>query len=134
VQVGIGLNFNALEAVEGSSQGSFLGFFGGSRASRYPVPAIDGPGVYQLLTNQIDFLGISAYAPYTGPGMGLNEFENSAFNVADSLRIHAGVDLLSLLRSGRLELHYSEFGIGGGSEGNSAVRQGLIYMMCTQRF
>lgn len=65
---------------------------------------------------------MSAYAPYTGPGFGLTELENSAFNCGDSLRHFAdGVELATLVKAGKLELHYSEFGLGGGSAGNYKV-------------
>lgn len=126
VKVGIGLNFNALDATETHPpQGTGLvGFLLGSgqRAARYPVPGIDGGAVRDLISNKIDFVGISAYAPYSGPGFGINEFENSAFNVGDALKsFGGGVNLAGLANSGKVELHYSEFGIGGGQNGNAAV-------------
>lgn len=126
VKVGIGLNFNALGDTETHPpQGSgLIGFLVGSgqRASRYPVPGIDGGAINDLLSNKIDFVGISAYAPYSGASFSLNEFENSAFNVADSLKsLGGGVCLLCLVNAGKLELHYSEFGIGGGQNGNAQV-------------
>jgi hypothetical protein len=125
VMVGIGLNFNALDQTEYSvapNQGLGWIFGSGARAPRYPVPTIDGAALNNLVNNEIDFIGISAYAPYSGPGMLLNEFENSAFNVGDSLKtLGNGIDLAALVNSGKLELHYSEFGIGGGNEGNAAV-------------
>lgn len=126
-KIGVGLNFNALDAVEGGTppaNGGLIGWLVGSgaRASRYPVPNIDAAAVNKLVSQDIDFIGISAYAPYTGPGMQLNEFENSAFNVGESLKLLAnGVDLAALIDSGKLELHYSEFGLGGGDEGNARV-------------
>lgn len=125
VKIGIGLNFNALDAVEGGRpppDGGLIGWLVGSgaRASRYPVPSIDAAAVNKLVSQDIDFIGISAYAPYTGPGMKLNEFENSAFNVGESLKLLAnGVNIATLINSGKLELHYSEFGLGGGNEGNA---------------
>jgi hypothetical protein len=47
-------------------QPGLFGFFVGSgqRGSRYPVPGIDGAGVNDLISNKLDFVGISAYAPY----------------------------------------------------------------------
>lgn len=126
VKVGIGLNFNALDATETHppAGSGFFGLFGsGQRAARYPVPGIDGGAVNDLITNKIDFVGISAYAPYSGPGFGLNEFENSAYNVGDALRsFGGGVNLAGLANNGKIELHYSEFGIGGGKNGNAEVR------------
>jgi hypothetical protein len=128
VKVGVGLNFNALDAVEKHEAGAVSGgLFGaligsGSRGGlRVPIPPIDATGVRDLLSNTVDFVGISAYAPYSGAGFPAREFENSAFNVGDALRsLAAGLDLASLAASGRLELHYSEFGIGGGTNGNGA--------------
>jgi hypothetical protein len=130
VKVGIGLNFNALDATETHPPAGtpFLGLFGsGQRASRYPVPGIDGGAVRDLITNKIDFVGISAYAPYSGPGFGIQEFENSAFNVGDALKsFGGGVNLAGLANSGKIELHYSEFGIGGGKNGNAEVRRASL--------
>eukprot|EP00878_Enallax_costatus_P016588 GHUV01017406.1.p1 GENE.GHUV01017406.1~~GHUV01017406.1.p1 ORF type:complete len:494 (+),score=70.49 GHUV01017406.1:303-1784(+) len=131
VKIGIGLNFNALDAVEGGTpppNGGLIGWLVGSRrASQNPIPSIDAAAVNKLVSQDIDFIGISAYAPYTGPGMQLNEFENSAFNVGESLRLLAnGVNIASLINSGKLELHYSEFGIGGGDENNARV--GLAFL------
>jgi hypothetical protein len=134
VMVGIGLNFNALDQTEYSvapNQGLGWIFGSGARAPRYPVPTIDGAALNNLVSNEIDFIGISAYAPYSGPGMSLNEFENSAFNVGDSLKtLGNGIDLAALVNSGKLELHYSEFGIGGGNEGNAAVSRVLGLIQC----
>lgn len=122
IKFGIGLNFNALDQTEYSvaPNTGFGWMFGAQRSDRY-APSIDAAAIYNMVTNTIDFIGISAYAPYTGPGMGLNEFENSAFNVGESLRSLGGVDLTALINSGKVELHYSEFGIGGGNEGNAQV-------------
>jgi len=126
VKVGIGLNFNRLDAVQGSGPpaGGFFGFLFGARSPPpRDTPAINGAAVYDLIANEIDFLGISAYAPYTGPGMPLNEFENSVFNVADSLRQFGnGVNLAALAASGKVEVQLLEFGLGGGGPGNAAVR------------
>jgi hypothetical protein len=58
----------------------------------------------------------------SGPLFSLSEFENSAFNVGDSLKtLGNGVCLSCLVNAGKLELHYSEFGVGGGQEGNGNV-------------
>jgi hypothetical protein len=134
VKVGVGLNFAALDAVEthsvyassavASNTGS--GQRGLYNVTQLPfsskIPPIDGQGVKELLTETVDFLGISAYAPYSGESFALNEFENSAFNVGDSLRVYAkGLELASFVRSDRLELHYGEFGIGGSQDGNMKV-------------
>lgn len=126
VKVGIGLNFNALDATETHppANSGLIGLLVGSgqRASRYPVPGIDGAAVNDLVSNKIDFVGISAYAPYSGAGFGLSEFENSAFNVGEALKsLGGGVNLAALVNMGKVELHYSEFGIGGGQNGNAQV-------------
>jgi hypothetical protein len=142
VKVGIGLNFNNVDATETRSalasdaDGYFVG--SGQRAAA-PAPAADGQqaplakgsatapkidstGVKQLLQQVIDFVGVSVYAPITGPDFRLNELENSAFVCGDNLRYFAdGVRLADLVRAGKLELHYSEFGLGGGSPGNQRV-------------
>jgi hypothetical protein len=43
------------------------------------VPPIDGPGIKSLIEQKLDFVGVSAYAPLSGPGMQRKEFENAAF-------------------------------------------------------
>jgi len=128
VKVGVGLNFNALDAVEtqtsaNTGSGVLDMLFGsGARAPRYPVPSIDASGVYDLLSNEVDFLGVSAYAPYSGTGFSTNEFQNAAFNVGTMLaNLAAGVNLAGLANAGKIELHYSEFGIGCGVNGNAQV-------------
>jgi hypothetical protein len=48
--------------------------------------------------------------------------QNSAFNVGNALATLAnGVSLSSLAKSGKLELHYSEFGVGGGVNGLAEI-------------
>jgi hypothetical protein len=58
--------------------GFLMGLFG-----RAPPPdsAGDPAGVKDLIENRISFIGISAYAPLTGPGFAPKELENSAFNI-----------------------------------------------------
>lgn len=124
VKVGAGLNFNALDAVEGATTSTAGGFFGsllgGAATSNPNAPAIQAANVNNLLSSQLDFLGISAYSPYSGANFGTSEFQNAAFNVGDALASLAnGLNLPSLARSGKLELHYSEFGIGGGVDGKT---------------
>lgn len=126
VKVGVGLNFNALDAVEGVTPNPTTGFlgaiFGGGSTTAVNTPAIQSANVNDLLSNRIDFVGVSAYSPYSGAGFSLNEFQNAAFNVGDALASLAnGVSLVSLVQSGKLELHYSEFGIGGGVNGNPQI-------------
>lgn len=55
--------------------------------SRNGVPQIDEEGLRRLFTQQLDFLGISAYAPYNiaGRDLALREFENSAFMLCDEM-------------------------------------------------
>lgn len=123
VKVGADLNFNALDAVEGATTTGASGFLGallgGSATAANPnAPAIQAANVNSLLSEKLDFLGISAYSPYSGAGFSTSEFQNAAFNVGDALSTLAnGVSLANLARSGKLELHYSEFGIGGGVDG-----------------
>lgn len=124
VKVGAGLNFNALDAVEGTTSSAGTGILGallgGSTTSNPNAPAIQAANVNALLSNQLDFLGISAYSPYSGANFGTTEFQNSAFNVGDALATLAnGLNLANLAKSGKLELHYSEFGIGGGVDGKN---------------
>jgi hypothetical protein len=58
--------------------------------------------------------------------MGLNEFENAAFMFGEEMRNSYGIDVLGLISSGRLELQYSEFGLGGGnSYGGAQVGDSL---------
>jgi hypothetical protein len=122
VKVGAGLNFNALDAVEGSTASTGAGFLGallgGAATSNPNAPAIQAANVNNLLSNQLDFLGISAYSPYSGANFGTSEFQNAAFNVGDALASLAnGLNLADLAKSGKL--HYSEFGIGGGVDGKN---------------
>lgn len=149
VKVGIGLNFNKLESTEAlmaAKSDTDAGYWIGSGQRAAPtepmpaadgqqgvlaaaaVPPIDSASVKHLLTHIVDFIGVSAYAPYTGPNFRLHELENSAFNCGDSLRRLAdGVELADLVRAGKLELHYSEFGLGGGSAGNQKVGSCCTY-------
>jgi hypothetical protein len=71
----------------------------------------------RLFNEQLDFLGISAYAPYNlrNSGVALSEFENSAFILSNEMLDSYGIDIKEMANSGKLELQYSEFGIGGGA-------------------
>lgn len=126
IRMGVGLNFNRLDDTTSVSQTydssrlSWLMWVTGAQGTSRGAPPIDKPGVQALMNHDIDFVGLSAYAPLSGPGFALNELENSAFMFGDSMK-EFGVDVLSLLNSGKLELHYSEFGLGGG--GNYAGNQ-----------
>jgi hypothetical protein len=124
VKVGAGLNFNALDAVEcaqdasGTSSGSsgIFGFlFGGTTSCNPNAPSIQAAAVRDLFTNQLDFLGISAYSPYSNAAFDLSEYNDAAADVAGHLsRLANGLNLQSLANAGQLELHYGEFGLGGG--------------------
>ncbi len=105
------------------------------------APSYD-PAAVEALLAQCDFIGISAYAPLNGadfpttalqvcrrrlrrrrrasrslrdPTRDTRSFppQNSAFNVMDSLK-GAGLALEAILRRTGAELHYVEFGVGGG--------------------
>jgi hypothetical protein len=55
----------------------FFGLFGGSAGQ-----APNDPGaIKDMIENKLSFIGVSAYAPGTGPGFPTNELENAAFNV-----------------------------------------------------
>jgi hypothetical protein len=140
VKVGVGLNFNALDAVESqplvdapttqteAGRGSFWNLFGpqepATPAVKYPanVPEIIAANVRDLLSAKLDFLGISAYFPYSSANLDLSEFEASAGQVAKDLSTLAGgMNLATLATTGKLELHYSEFGIGCGVDGKNEL-------------
>jgi hypothetical protein len=120
VKMGVGMNFNRLDDVTstdqqfGSSRLSWLFWSLDPEGSGRGAPAIDTSALQALFASQLDFVGISAYAPVSGPGLRLQEFENSAFEFGDDMRSY-GVDIAGLVNSGQLELQYSEFGIGGGN-------------------
>jgi hypothetical protein len=169
VLFGIGVNFTGISKSQTSTNMPFFfGFFGAQNTE----PPSDPQGIKSLVEDKLDFIGVSAYAPGTGPGFPINEIENAAFNIkvrggraerwacgvcfvagqprsglfrpttpncpcpscapcANHNTLHQqnkttikttirqedlsnlGIDLLGLINSGRLELHYSEFGVGG---------------------
>lgn len=141
VKVGVGLNFNALDGVESqplddastttntqneAGMGSFWSIFVGQASTapkvKFPanVPEINAAAVNDLLSNKADFLGISAYYPYTGANFQVTEFESSARKVAEDLaNLAGGLNIVTLADSGKLELHYGEFGIGCGVDGKN---------------
>lgn len=41
----------------------------------------DPAGIKYLIEEKLGFIGISAYAPMTGPGFSPSELENAAFNI-----------------------------------------------------
>jgi hypothetical protein len=120
VKIGVGLNFNRLDDTTsisktyGSSRISWLLWAVDAEGQAGNAPEIDVVSLRQLFNQQLDFVGISAYAPFTGPGMTLNEFENSAFTFGEAMAEY-GIDIRGLVTAGKLDLQYSEFGIGGGN-------------------
>ena len=58
---------------------SDLGLGGGGAAGA--VPPVDAAGV-RALVDGLDFLGVSAYAPFSGAGFKRSELENAAFMLA----------------------------------------------------
>jgi hypothetical protein len=96
----------------------------------------------RLFNEQLDFLGISAYAPYNlrNNGVPLSEFENSAFILCEEMLNSYGIDIKEMANSGKLELQYSEFGIGGGAsyQGNQVriwitKEEGMPVALCQSR-
>lgn len=127
VKMGIGLNFNRLDDTTsvqkqwGSSRMSWLAWQvgletpGGTQEGG-AAPPIDTEGLGRLFGEELQFVAISAYAPYNlaGNSLSVNEFENSAFIFCTEMLDSYGIDVKGLARSGQLEFHFSEFGIGGG--------------------
>jgi hypothetical protein len=120
VKVGAGLNFNALEAVEGTGTTLGSAFLDALLSGKIKAPtnasspAIQVNMLKVLLMEELDFLGVSAYSPFSGVDFGVNEFQNAATSVTQAVANIVGVDIGSLVKSGKLELIYSQFGIGGG--------------------
>jgi hypothetical protein len=120
VKVGAGLNYNALEAVEGTATTLGSAFLDAllSGAIRAPTnasaPVIQVNVLKVLLTEKLDFLGVSAYSPFSGTDFGINEFQNAATSITQALASIVGIDIGNLVKAGKLDLIYSRFGIGGG--------------------
>jgi hypothetical protein len=120
VKVGAGLNFNALEAVEGTATTLGSAFYDALLSGIIKAPtSASAPDIQVdmlkvLLMEKLDFLGISAYSSLSGADFGVNEFQNAATSVTQALASITGVGIGSLVKSGKLELVYSQFGIGGG--------------------
>lgn len=64
------------------------------------------------LFDAVDFIGVSAYAAIPADFQPA-QLQNSAFEFADCM-IDFGVDVKALVTQKGKQLHYSEFGIGGG--------------------
>jgi hypothetical protein len=120
VKVEAGLNFNALEAVEGTATTLGSAFLDALLSGIISAPTNAGAPVIQvdmlkvLLMEKLDFLGVSAYSPFSGVDFGVAEFQLEAKTVTQALAGIVGVDIGGLVKSGELELIYSQFGIGGG--------------------
>jgi hypothetical protein len=115
VLIGLGINFTGLVKDAPSGGGGAVPLFGWLLAAPTSTtkPSQTTSSLIQTLFNEkLDFLGVSAYAPMSGPGFPLKELEAAAFNVRDSLASY-GVDLKKLIDTNQLELHYSELGLGG---------------------
>lgn len=127
VMVGAGLNYNALDAVEGPAMTLGSSFLDGILAgiikppTNSSAPAIQVDALKRLLTDKLDFLGISAQSPFSGSSFSTNEFFNAATSVSQALASLVGLDLPSLVDAGQLELIYTSFGIGGGEDWMSAL-------------
>lgn len=93
------MNFTGLRYAPTESRLSPLAGFVGALFGQRPsdAPQGDPAGVKDLLENRISFIGISAYAPFTGPGFAPNELENAAFMIRVGA---AAARALSLVFSG----------------------------------
>ena len=77
VLMGIGINFTGLSK-EATNQGiPLLAVLFGTPVDLPPDPA----GIKALVEDKLAFIGVSAYAPITGPGFSPSELENAAFNI-----------------------------------------------------
>jgi hypothetical protein len=128
VKVGAGLGYNAIDAVEGtvtSAAGLFTSFIGGiTGMADSSVPDIQVINIKELLSDKLDFLGLSAFAPFSGAKFATSEFMNSATQMATALsKLVPGLDLAQLFGTGKLELHYSEWGLGGGFKPLNGMEQ-----------
>jgi hypothetical protein len=91
VKVGAGLNFNALEAVEGTAANLGSAFLDAllSGIIKAPAsaiaPAIQVEMLKVLLVEKLDFLVVSAYSPFSGVDFSINEFQNAATSVTQAL-------------------------------------------------
>ncbi|KAG2493204.1 hypothetical protein HYH03_008624 [Edaphochlamys debaryana] len=72
-------------------------------------------GALRSLFEEIDFLGISAYAALDDPDFPMTALQNAAFTFFGEMRDLVGLDVAPIIRRRGIDLHYSEFGLGGGS-------------------
>ncbi|EFJ48011.1 hypothetical protein VOLCADRAFT_91598 [Volvox carteri f. nagariensis] len=134
IKVGVSFNFNKVTQVNtggGAGGGSaasvlsrFVGFgpFGSAvtsamtgRGLRQAAAASFDLRALQDLFEKIDFLGISAYAALDDPNFPMTALQNAAFTFFGEMRNDVGLDAAAILRRRRIDLHYSEFGMGGGA-------------------
>ncbi|PNH07449.1 hypothetical protein TSOC_006094 [Tetrabaena socialis] len=107
------------------------------------VPAVDTKALGELF-EAIDFLGISAYAALDDPDFPASALQNSAYTFfgvsaqagwwmrggrrsgaqVQEMRKEVGFDAAAVIERRGIDLHYSEFGMGGGSSptGTAAAR------------
>ncbi|KXZ41591.1 hypothetical protein GPECTOR_376g168 [Gonium pectorale] len=100
------------------------GVDGGAGARRRLLaPQVD-VGALKSLFEAIDFLGISAYAALDaadfpssvrGVGSGGKALQNAAFTFFGEMKAELGIDVPAILARRKIDLHYSEFGLGGGA-------------------
>ncbi|PNW74409.1 hypothetical protein CHLRE_13g607400v5 [Chlamydomonas reinhardtii] len=81
----------------------------GSSAGKIDILALGA------LFEAIDFLGISAYAALDDPDFPMTALQNAAFTYFGEMRDQVGLDVSAILKRRNLDLHYSEFGLGGGN-------------------
>lgn len=92
---------------------SFLAPSVGVRTSS-SAPAFDAASVIDLLSS-LNFLGISAYAPLD-LDFSQNALQNSAFNFVSEMSKALNTNMDRLIRQHGIEIHYVEFGVGGGQD------------------
>ena len=96
-KVGVSVNFNKLCGMNYCDQ---------NKIKQYNIPAI------QNLFTSIDFLGMSSY-PSINNIQNLQEFQNGVFALSDEFKLF-GLDISQFPDNG-IEIHFSEFGIGGST-------------------
>ncbi|GIL64350.1 hypothetical protein Vafri_18320, partial [Volvox africanus] len=132
-QVGVSFNFNKVSQVNtgggagGGSAASVLSRFVGFGPFGAITSNLGGRGLLQArskgfdlvglqgLFEKIDFLGISAYAALDDPNFPTTALQNAAFTFFGEMRDNVGLDAAAILHRRRIDLHYSEFGMGGGA-------------------
>eukprot|EP00798_Chlamydomonas_sp_ICE-L_P013213 gene13213-19048_t len=124
-KVNIGLTFNFVYVDGNQAVGISSGFlnvlrtrimapFIGLRRS-YTAPPFDRNKVIDLLSS-VEFIGISAYAPLP-VDFTTNQLQNSAFQFYQGFQ-DVGINLEYIMQQKGIELHYVEYGLGGGTSQN----------------